>query len=461
MTKIKRLTEVENIPEFIESIKDKELLIYEDVQGSKIFVNWDGEKFQIKPKSITNYPLNFVDLTMQVFYNSAFQYFLSLPDYITNLLNTSWWFCFEYFPDNQPANIQYQRLPKNNLILTCIVKGSVYKYNYTEIVEYSNLFDTEPIPAIYKGKLSTKQLEILELYLRTSHKDANYIFGENSFAFFFYKLLNSQINNSFLMSDDNFNDNLEKLIIKIEDNDEFTFEILNPLYNKLNQYTYTDYVDTFSLILLNFLEFVQLTAVQVYKLKSLNKDELYIELICKLFNDYMKNMEKDISKMEIDIPEFFRDNKFKINVELLNNEQTIDYIKTNPKNEYVFKCILGSFYKRRKKPIGIFNDQTVILFNNWVDHLNTFLDNKLKMNKDYTLQKSDVKNFGEFWDLKYNIDSQGDVYPDVYDEFEEETGTGKEKNKKKEKEVQFEPTKKETEMGTQEKPINLEKEELK
>ena len=429
MTQIRKLNEIENVKEFVENINDKELLIYEDIQGSKIFVNWNGEKIQIKPKSLNNYPINFIDLTMQVFYNQAYNYFLSLPDYVTSLLNKTWWFCFEYFPDNQPANIEYQKTPKNNLILTCIVKGSKYKYNYDEILEYSNLFNVETLPVLYKGKLSDKQIEILELYLRTSEKDLKFVFGEKNFAYFFYKILNPQIENSFLMNSDNFNDNLEKIIIKISGNDEVSFEILNPLYQKISQYNYTDYVDTYSLILINFLEFCQLSSLNQYKLKSLIKDELYVELICKLYNDYMSNMEKDIKKWEIDIPEFFKNDKFKINIDLLKDVETKNIIKNSEKNEYVFKCILGTYHKKRNKPIGIFNNQTLILFNKFVEYLNNFLDNKLKINRDHSFQKSDVKNFQEFWDLKYNVDSQGAVYPDIYDEFEDESGEDKKKKK--------------------------------
>ena len=55
----------------IDILRDKELLIYEDVQGSKIYVKWTGKKFLIKPKSVNMEPLNFIDLTVQMFYNDA------------------------------------------------------------------------------------------------------------------------------------------------------------------------------------------------------------------------------------------------------------------------------------------------------------------------------------------------------------------------------------------------------
>ena len=170
MTQIIKLSGVENTEDFLNLITDKQLVIYEDIQGSKIFVKYDGDKFIVKPKSTKNEPINFVDLAMQKFYNYAHNYFLSLPTYVTDLLTKSWWFCFEYFPpyDAHPANIEYAKNPRNNLILTCIVKGSKYKYDYAELQEYANLFDCDCLPVIFMGKLNQKQLEIINLFLHLS-----------------------------------------------------------------------------------------------------------------------------------------------------------------------------------------------------------------------------------------------------------------------------------------------------
>lgn len=429
MTKIAKIKTLDNSEEFVQILKDKELLIYEDVQGSKIFVRWDGNKFIIKPKSIKSDPLNFIDLTVQKFYNQAYVYFHTLPDYITELMKIDWWFCFEYFPDNQPANIEYNRLPKNNLILSCIVKGNNYIYEYDELSEYSKLFDVEPLPIVFKGKLSEKQLEIIELYLNTNESDLKYIFDEENFAYFFYKILNPRIESSFLMNQDKFNDNLEKIVIKIDGKSKYSFEILNPLYRKMELTNNTEHVDTYSIILLRFLEFSQLIDIDKYKLAKITKDELYVEFICDLFNEYMKNNEKNIIAWNFIIPSFFKEDKFKINTDLITNNETKSYIKSDSKIEYVFKCILGSFNTKKKKPIGVFTTITLELFNNFVDKLDRIIDKALKINREYELQKNDLKNFKDYFNIKYEIDAKGDIYPDMYDEFEDEGG---EKKKKKE-----------------------------
>jgi hypothetical protein len=434
MTKIVKLTnDIESAKEFIEKINDKDLLIYEDIQGSKIFVRYDGEKFLIKPKTIKTDPLNFIDLTVQKYYNTAFNYFNSLPTYITDLLSTGWWFCFEYFPpyDAQPANIEYAKNPKNNLILTCIVKGNKYKYDYAELQEYANLFDCDPLPVIYMGKLNPKQMEVLNLYLHTAEEDIEFVFGESNFAKFFYDILNPQIRNSFLMRTDDFNDNLEKIIIKIEGNDDISFEVLNPLYTRVSHYVEGEYVEMYSLIILNFLEFCQLINISTYKVKADIRDEIYIDLICQLFNQYMENVKKDIEKWEINIPPFFQEEKFKINIDLLNNKKTIEHIKYSKKIEYIFKVILGTFSKRRKKPIGVFNEQTVEIFNNFVDRLAVHIDKLLNINREYKLQKADLLNFNDYFKLSFNVDTDQKLYPDVYNKFKEVEDGGEKKDAKK------------------------------
>lgn len=425
MTQIIKLNEQPD--NLIETLKDKELIVYEDVQGSQIFVRWDGTKFVIKPKSINNIELNFVDLAIQKFYNQVFQYLHTLPDYITNLLSTNWWFCFEYFPDNQPAHIEYSKLPKNNLILTCIVKGTRYKYNYNEIIEYAKLFNVDHLPIIFRGKLNEKQLEIINLFLHTSEEDLEYVFGENNFAYFFYKILNPKIENSFLMDD--FNDNMEKIIIRISGNDEYSFEILNPYYERMKLDNKTEYLETYSLILLNFLEFLQLINYDKLKLKEITKDELYIEFISLVFNEYIDNIKKDLKNWNLSIPSFFTNDKFRINTFLLKNTTTIDLIKSDTKIEYIFKLVLSSFNKKKKKPIGIFNEKTTELFNKEVDKISDFIEQVLKVNREYLLRNNDLLNFKDYFNVNYNTDSTGDVYPDV-DKIMSEIPSGGEKKKK-------------------------------
>jgi hypothetical protein len=426
-----KLNESIDVNKFTDALEGKELIIYEDVQGSKIYVNYNGDRFIIKPRSLKNDELNFVDLAVQNFYNRAFAFFHTLPSYVTNMLNKNYWFLFEYLADEKTSNIQYKRLPKNNLILTSIVKSGKHTFNYEEILEYSKLFDIDPLPLIFKGKLTSKHLEVIRLFLKTSKEDLKFVFGEESFAKFFYNILNPNMTNSFLMDKENFNDNLEKIIVRVDGDDKFTFEILNPLYQKNVDENSTEHAQVFSLVLMNFLEFLQLKDIEFYKPKGLTKDEMYINLISVLFNDYLLNMKDDITNWDIIVPEFIKDDKFKININLIRNKDTKELVKSSPKIEYVFKIILGSYNRKRKKPIGIMTENSVDLLNKMIDKINKHLENLLNINRDYRFQKIDLLNFADYFDMKFDKDASGEIYPETSIQFDKEEQTSMQKGKKK------------------------------
>ena len=416
-----------NDQELLSSIFDNEIVVFEDIQGSKIWINWDGKEFTIKPKSIGSESINLIDLAMQNYYNPAIKFFESLDIRVKSLLNRKWWFCFEYFPDNQPANIEYSRVPKNNLVLTALNKSGKYDFSIEELDEYARLFDVDMLPIVFQGKLNERMIEAIKYFINTSEDDLEYIFGEKSFAFFFYKILNPSSQNSFLMEDEDYQSNLEKLIVRTKKGD-LSFEILNPLYKRISDNNSTDFVEIYTLILVNFLNFCQSFNLDEVKLKGSKRDEIYIYLISKLFNVYISEVKQDLLDFDFTVPEFFDKEKFKINTELISNKLTKDYIKESDKLEYIFKVILGSFSKKRKKPIGVFTDNTVILFNVFVTDINNYIEKYMNKIHEVELTRAGLLDFGDFFEIQYDSDGEGEVYPDVYSEFEK--GAGDEKKKK-------------------------------
>lgn len=398
------------------SIFKEELIVIEDVQGSKIWVNWDGNDFTVKPKSINNEPINLVDLAMQNFYNAAFDYLRSLDSRVKSLLNKKWWFCFEYFPDSQPANIDYDKMPKNGMVLTSIYKGGKYEFNVDELAEYARLMNVEMVPVLFQGKLTERMVEAIKYFLNTSEDDLEYVFGEKNFAFFFYKILNPTLDSSFLM-DEEFQANVEKLIFRIKGGDS-SFELLNPLYKRVSDSNSTDFVEIYTLILINFMNFCQSIVLEEIKMRGNTRDEAYIYLICKLYNLYLAEVKDDLLDFEFTIPEFFDKDKFKINSELIDNKTTRSYIIDSAKLEYIFKVILGSFNKRKKKPIGVFTDSTVNLFNLFVSRIADHVDSHLNKASEVELTRAGLLDFGDFFDIKYDVDAEGEVYPDIYSEIE-------------------------------------------
>lgn len=412
-----------NNEELLNEILEQDLIVYENIKGENIYVKWDGEDFIFKT-DLKNDPINFIDNSIDTFYGKAYSYFNSLSDRVKSLLNKRWWFNFTFFHDD--SNL-YDRKPKHNLILCGITRNRNFNFSIEELEEYARLFDVEPLPIIFKGKLTDRMIESIKSFLNTSEEDLEYVFGEKTFAFFFYKLLNPQLAHSFLM-DSEFNSNLDKIILK-SDNKEVPFAILNPLYKKVSDLNSTEYAEVYSLILVNFLTFCQSINLDTIKLKGEKRDDVYTYLISLLFNKYIESVRNDILNFNFVIPQFFNKYKFRINREIILNKITKNYIDENPKFEYIFKCIYFSFKYKMKEPIGILNNNMLAIFNNYIDEISKKIDLYFNKKTEFELSKKGLVDFGDFFEIKYDTDADNKVYPDIYDEIK---SGGEQKKKKKE-----------------------------
>jgi hypothetical protein len=429
MSRLIDLTEL-NAENFMELLKDSEIIVYENIQGSKIFFNFDEDlNVTLRARSVKSQNINRVDLALQKYYNRAFNYLESLDNRVKKLLPNDWWFCCQYFYDSKPSHLEYDNTPKNNLILTSIVKEDYYTFDLDEITEFANLMEIDPQPVLFKGVLNEKQLELINYFLHTQSDDLDYVFGDDNFASFFYKILNPSMKSSLLMKDGEFQDNIDKLIIKIDNNDEISLSILNPLYMKTENGK-SEHVDTYTILLSDFLEYLQSINIERTFLHSKTNDELYLELISNLFNNYCEERENKIVNFIFNIPPFFYEDKFKINTDLIKNTQTRHLINKSDKLEYMFKIILNSFRTRKKKPIGVFNEKTIQMFNDMVDRIQKHIDKILRIESEEVLKGTSLLDFEHFYDIKYPKDAAGDVYPDLYKELDDEVEGGDKKKKK-------------------------------
>lgn len=398
--------------EFVKLLQDQEIVVMEDLQGSKIYVSYDMD-WIIRPKSPNGYAINMIDLAIQKYYKYAYAYLISLPAEVTNLLHSNWQFCFEYFPDEQPANIAYDRKPKNGLILTCICKyGKYFSYDMEELKVFADLFNVETLPQIYKGKLSEKQLNAINYYLHTGERDIEFFYKQNSFAKFFYNVLNPQIQNSYLK--DGWQDNMEKIIIRFLNNHcEITLEILNPMYHKMQLKTDGEFSDVYSMLLFNFIQWLQTIDLGAIDVQGTSRDIIYINLMSKLYNMYIEKYNVDIKQFEFSVPTFFDKDKFKINQDLIQNKTTHSWINQNAKFEYVFKILLSSFQRERKKPIGVINEIVLVYYNRLVRKIQIRVEELLNWNHRLDQFSYQQKDLTQFPNIKWEEDSKGYSYPEI------------------------------------------------
>jgi hypothetical protein len=86
----------------------------------------------------------------------------------------------------------------------------------------------------------------------------------------------------------------------------------------------------------------------------------------------------------------------------------------------------GFEFYREKQP-GKPKELTRALF---IDDISKYIDNHLNKIHELELTRSGLLDFGDFFDIQYDVDADGDVYPDVYDEFAKGGATDKKKKGK-------------------------------
>lgn len=425
MGKLVQLTDL-NIENFVTLLKDSEILVYENLQGSKLFFNYDGGQFQLKCRSLQSDSVNKIDLAIQKYYAPAFRYLEALDERAKKLLPRDWWFCCEFFYDTQPSHIRYDKLPQNNLMLTSIVKGKRFTYNSDEIKEYASLLNIDHQPLLYKGRLTNKQLGEIRYFLSLSLDDVDLLFGERNFSKFFYELLSPATENSLLMNTGTFQENIDKLIIRLRDEQEISFAILNPLHER-EENTKSEFVDSYTILLMDFLEFMQMVDLDKIKTTTREGDQMYLDIVSQIFNMYCHKRKDKIINFDFVIPSFFNDEKFRVNLDMITNQQTRTYIERNDKLEYMFRIVVSSFRIPKKKSIGVFTDATLTLFNNYVNQIRATIDKQLQIQQELNVGHPDLMDFEKFFSITYPKDANDEVYPDLYKELDNSQAVDKKK----------------------------------
>ena len=370
--------------QYLEALLKEKIIIYEDLQGSKLFVNFNSFRWRFKTKSISAPDMTLVDLAVQKYYNLAVNYFYSRPEHVKTLMDPDYWFCFEYFYDNIPAHIEYNKIPLNNLVLTHIIKDNMKKWTQVpeELSQWAELFNVDYLPILFNGNLKEEQIDVIKQFVSTSKEDLELCFGEINFAEFVYKTLSPNKNASFLMNDTEYNKNLEKVIIRFTDSAKLkpiSIEFLNPFYTRKEPDNNTNYTKVYSLILFNFTLFMQTLNFDEIKPVGKNKDELYIDFMSKSFAQYFYKSNNKSTDWDFDLPVFYTKDKFRLNATLVKDDVTRSIVNQNPKYEYVFKVVLNSYNRPLRKPIGIMDETMIETFNMTMMKIYAYLDKLLNV----------------------------------------------------------------------------------
>ena len=377
---LKTYFESSNRQDFIKLIKSTSL-ISEKIQASSFHVKRSSNgEFEFY-KSGSKIPMNKVDRTIVKYYENAINYFKSLDPKLLEKLPTDWKFGFDYLPTKKAVDIEYDVLPKNNLILTHIQTMSPVNPNQIKKVirdpnilyHWSDLLEVQRPQIIFQGKLSEDQIAELLSILELSDQAFKNKFKDQSFTRAVYNIFNSATSSAAL--NNTLDKDIDSFIINFYEGKNvksFKLERFDRDYN--NDRTPSD---MYQLSILDLVEFMSGYDFNTIKLESEKTDERYIELISIIFNAYIDKHATKYIGSSFNSADFASLPGFELNKTFIKNEKTISLVGNKVLSE-LYKIALGSFRKKRNKETDIINKDLMSKLNTIVKSIESLIVGDVK-----------------------------------------------------------------------------------
>jgi hypothetical protein len=336
---------------------NEEIIITEKLDTFRILFEKVGDEIKFFKKDNTE--INIIERTLSNLWEQAL---LEIPTLIAESnIPEGIRFGVAYTPVERPNRIPYTKLPQYILTdMTRRTNGKITEiYEYDEISEWSKIFSMGRPPIIFEGILTDHQKELLTLY---DNKEFESI-QENSFS----DIIDTQFGGTY--SKEN---TIEGVILKdtkgnISQVTSYEFELLNEAYK-----TNSKSRDFYDLVILSLNNFMDKYSIPIFESK--NPDQIYINIICDLFNNYIKlNPLTESFETELLTPPRYGYAGV-LNTKFIENPETLNLLNEGQVYKSLFKVVLSSF-RKYKKQYGLLTEKDVTSFNTYVGLINN--DDKL------------------------------------------------------------------------------------
>ena len=369
--------------EFLENLLNKEVVVTEKLNAATLSMQKKQTSEMDLNRSLTFYKgtgvnkreITIADRVMTTFYLSGMTYLSNLSKLIIDRIPANWTFVFKYFPNHQPSFINYSVLPKNNLVLCCIITSGGTKIDDCEDLKtWAEMFDVPYQEPIFKGYLSEYQKEKLRDYVEDGSNN------KESFARFIITLLNPSMKGS-LYQNDGFESPIDGFVFKFISDDgvtkPMTAKLIDPFMSALisKNKSKKGYSDNTDVLLSDFTIFMSNQDMDSIVLTKKDDGERYLELFYRLFNRYIKYKKSQLEDFDVDTNDIVKESidvDFGVDIDKISNETTKKLLKDNPEFKSIFKTLLGSFKTKKDdnyKSI-VMSPGVVRLFNDIVDKIN-------------------------------------------------------------------------------------------
>lgn len=389
---LKKYFEGSNSNEFMDLLSNK-CIVTERIDGSSFHVKRNKTDFSYY-KSGSKTEMNAVDRTIVRYYENAIRHFKTITEEAKLDMPFDWKFGFEYLGDNKTIDIEYDVLPKSNLVLTHIQVMQPSNPNKVRKVirdnkilnKWADLLEVNRPPVLFEGILHSGQKSAIIDVLETSVNEFEDRF-ENpdrpSFTRVVYSIFNENQKASALMND--LSKDVSGFIVNFHDGKEVKTFILE----KFNKQPRPERKpsDMYQISILDIVEHFMQFDIESIELKEENSDIRYLELMSEMFNSYIQDNATKYIGAKFDSADFAESPMFELNHKFIKNEKTLTLLQDKTLAE-LFKITLGSFRKKRSKDTDIINGDMLKSLNDVVEKV----ENKIlaKANED------SVMNFKQY-----------------------------------------------------------------
>ena len=355
---------IKNIRDLYKKVGEKGLreVLKKEIRVTEKF---DAYRFAFE-KNTHNYKIYFygkngktqltkIDRTINDLYEGAINYIESLPTEIKRGIPARHRFGFSWFPTNKPLNTEYDRRPKNGLVLTDItvrdrMSEVTREVKETQVFErWAQVLGVEANTPVFEGHLDTDTVDSLvemakqDYTLTSLNESAVYTTGK----------LNTKSNKIEALVIESGNE-----LLKIADvtSDEKKTEKRSHL---------------FDILLLDICEHISGYSISGLKPAALRPDDAYIEVVSEIFNDFVEKKGADFISSSLDRPAFL-EKSGKFNRQWIKNPKTLVVLEKDSRYEYLFSVFLANL-KKPKYPSGLLNEAVVTKFNSKIEEIDRVL----------------------------------------------------------------------------------------
>jgi len=356
---------------FLNGLLNNYVIISEQVNGAFFGLKKTKEdSFKYFKK---NGEITYVDRVLMQYYNPVVSFFESMPQPKRERIPSNFFFGFEYFNRGDHSS-KVSRPVKNGLVLSYILRlddsSNVLEtlQSGEQLTRWAEYLEVEAPPIIFEGRLDDEQRrEVLEfVYVDQSQLEEK--FKTRSFTKHVLSVLCpekiAQVGER----------EFEALVFRffsLEKGEETSYlaKIVDPMFQnkkpKAEEKNFSqDYIWLIVIDLMNHFEMYPIEELRKAAELGSNFDQKYINLINKIYKDFIEEYSTKYDGLEIEVPEYLQRPEFALNIPLVGDDEAISLIKKSSVNSEIYKVLLNFFRKTRKKSSsGFFTPELISQLN--------------------------------------------------------------------------------------------------